>query len=227
MSKKKGLESLAGALEGIEERPAEALAYVEKQARAGEPSSVLAALDRFAENHGFLMNVGPVKGRLLEEAVLGVGSEAQILELGCFCGYSAVLMARHLEGAGHVISVEKSETSVRAATGVIAFAGLSERVKIVHGSSSEAIPDLEGPFDLVFLDHWKDLYRSDLEAIEAKGLLREGSVVFADNVGPLFNPEAYLNYVRGCGRYESRYVESTLEYSDLEDAAEISIYSGD
>jgi len=213
-------------LEGIGERPAAALAYVKERATEGDPGSVLAALDDYAENHGFLINVGPVKGRLLADAVVEAGAEARILELGCFCGYSAVLMARLLEGAGRVVSVEKSETSVRAASEIVAFSGLSERVEILHSASTEAIPGLRGPFDLVFLDHWKGLYRVDLEAIEAAGLLRAGSIVFADNVGPLFNPQEYLDYVRGCGRYDSRYVESTVEYTELEDAAEISVFRG-
>ena len=56
--------------------------------------------------------------------------------------------------------------------------------------------------------------------------MRAGSIVFADNVGPLFNPQEYLDYVRGCGRYDSRYVESTVEYTELEDAAEISVFRG-
>ena len=154
------------------------------------------------------------------------GAEARILELGCFCGYSAILMARLLEGAGRVISIETSDSSVAAASEIVAFSGLSDRVEILHGASSDLIPGLEGLFDLVFLDHWKDLYRIDLQAIEAAGLLREGSIVFADNVGPFFNPEDYLDYVRNCGRYDSRYVESTVEYSDLEDAAEISVFRG-
>ena len=33
---------------------------------------------------------------------------------------------------------------------------------------------------------------------------RKGSVVVADNVGPAFGAHAYLGYVRGCGRYDSR-----------------------
>ena len=223
---KGGLEQLDAALEGILERPTAALAYVKERATEGDPASVLSALDDFAENRGFLINVGPVKGRLLAEAVVEAGVEARILELGCFCGYSAVLMARLLEGAGHVVSVEKSETCARAASEIVAFAGVSERVDILHSPSTEAIPGLRGPFDLVFLDHWKGLYRVDLEAIEAAGLLRVGSIVFADNVGPLFNPQEYLDYVRGCGRYDSRYVESTVEYTELEDAAEISVFRG-
>lgn len=219
-------KKIAGQMKGIEERPAQALAYVREHAREGDPGSVLAALDDFAVNRAFLINVGPVKGKLLEREVKGAGKEARILELGCHCGYSAVLMAKHLAAAGSVTSIELSETSVQAARGIIEIAGLADRIEVIHGPSSDRIPTLEGLFDLVFLDHWKGLYRTDLEAIEAAGLLRKGSLVFADNVGPFFDAEDYLGYVRECGRFESRNVVSTVEYTDLEDAVEISIYRG-
>ena len=219
-------KKLAKQLEGLEERPPAARAFVESQARPGDPESVLATLDDFALHHGFLINVGPVKGKLLEEEVESAGKALRILELGCFCGYSAILMAKHLEAAGRVVSVETNAVYVEAAAGIIDFAGLSGRIELIHGHSSRVIPDLDGFFDFVFLDHWKDLYTADLMAIEEAGLLRKGSVVFADNVGPLFDADAYLDYVRSCGHYETRHVVSTVEYTDLEDAAEISIYCG-
>ena len=119
------------------------------------------------------------------------------------------------------------ERGLRDARAMCELAGLGERVEILHGSASERIPGLGGTFDLVFIDHWKDLYRADLERIEAAGLLRAGSVVVADNVGPLFGADEYLSYVRGCGRYDSRYVASHLEYHDaLEDGVEVSVFRG-
>ncbi|MCH2173493.1 class I SAM-dependent methyltransferase [Myxococcota bacterium] len=217
---------LRGKLEGLEERPTEALAYVREHAQAGDPNSVLATLDDFAVNHGFLINVGPVKGKILEAEVAAAGAEARILELGCYCAYSAILMAKGLEGSGHLTSIESSEISTSAATGILEVAGLTHRVDVVHGTSSDVIPTLEGSFDFVFLDHWKDLYEPDLRAIESAGLLHEGSVVFADNVGPLFGADQYLGYVRSCGHYENRSLQSTVEYTELEDAVEISTYRG-
>ena len=65
---------------------------------------------------------------------------------------------------------------------------------------------------------------ADLLSIEAAGLLRPGSLVVADNVGPLFDPTEYLDYVRTCGHYDCEHRESTLEYSDQPDAVEISVY---
>jgi catechol O-methyltransferase len=86
------------------------------------------------------------------------------------------------------------------------------------------IATLEGHFDLVFLDHWKDLYKSDLQLIEQRHLIGPGSIVVADNVGKIFAPEVYLNYVRNCGHYDCEHREATIEYTSVPDAVEISVY---
>ena len=94
------------------------------------------------------------------------------------------------------------------------------------GDSEKIIPTLDGPFDFVFIDHLKPHYLRDLQLIESNGLLREGSVVFSDNVGPFFGADKYLGYVRTSGRYETAYFESHIEYQDIEDGVEVSTFLG-
>jgi catechol O-methyltransferase len=213
-------------LRGAPPRAAQALAFARANARPGDPESVLAALDRFGRQHAFLMNVGDRKGEILD-AELRRARPARVLEIGAFCGYSAVRIARLLrEWDGRLHSVEASRENADVARETVALAGLADRVEVIHGKAEDVIPTLAGPFDLVFLDHWKDLYLPDLRRIEAHGLLRPGSVVVADNVG-LFDVRDYLDYVRSSGRYESRNVASTVEYRDaLPDAVEISVRTG-
>ncbi len=201
--------------------------YVAARAKQGDPADVLAKMDAFATSERFLMNLGPAKGALVREIFSRLPPEPRLLELGAFCGYSSILFASLLGPGCRIVSIEKDAASVEGARANVELAGLADRIEIRHGASGELIPELSGPFDLVFLDHWKDLYRRDLEAIEANGLLRKGSIVVADNVGPLFGAENYLDYVRGCGRYDSENRVSTIEYSNVEDAVEISVYRGD
>ena len=198
--------------------------YVSTHATRGDPASVLATMDRFATEVRFLMNVGPKKGPLVRELLAELPSEARVLELGAFCGYSSILFASSMAPEGRVVSVELSPDSVAGARANVEFAGLGDRIEIIEGRSSQIIPRLEGPFDLVFLDHWKDLYKRDLQAIEANKLLHPGSIVVADNVGESFNPTEYLEYVRTCGRYESEHLPATVEYSTLPDAVEVSVF---
>ena len=209
----------------MERDPRRVSAYVAKHARAGDPADVLATMDRYAVEEAFLMNLGPDKGDLVQELFAKLPQPARVLELGAYCGYSAVLFASTLGPEGRLVSLEVGAESVEAARANVAHAGLADRVEIIQGDSGETIPTLEGQFDLVFLDHWKDLYKRDLLAIEARGLLKPGSLVVADNVGPHFDPTEYLEYVRGCGHYACEHRESTIEYSDEPDAVEIAVYT--
>ncbi len=213
-------------LRGAPPRPLRARDYVAQHATPGDPDSVLAALDRYATEERWLMSVGPEKGPLLSEMIERIPEGARVLELGAYSGYSAIMICQRLAPPGTLVSVEISPANAEAARDNIAAAGFAERVEVRVGSSSDEIPKLEGPFDLVFLDHWKDLYKKDLQLLEQHGLLRPGSIVVADNTGELFAPDAYLGYVRGCGRYDSESREARIEYSELPDAVEISVYRG-
>jgi len=200
-----------------------ALAAVRRRAAEGDPESVLAVLDDFGRNESLLINVGDAKGLLLDEQVLR-HQPTIAAELGAFCGYSAVRMGRLMRSwSGHLHSIELSAKSVEISRAVVDFAGLSDVVTFHQGAAADVIPGLQGPLDLVFIDHWKDLYLPDLRRIEDCGLLQPGSVIIADNV-TFFDTTDYLEYVRNGGTYDSEYVESTLEYNDdLVDGIEISI----
>jgi catechol O-methyltransferase len=217
-------ETLIDRLTGAAPLPLRVRDFVAQHARPGDPEDVLRTMDRFATEVRFLMNIGPDKGPLVRELLAQLPRDARILELGAFCGYSSILLADTLGDAGRIVSIEVSAAAVEGARANVEFAGLGDRVEILHGGSTETIPTLEGSFDLVFLDHWKNLYKTDLEAIEANGLLRPGSIVVADNVGPIFGAAKYLDYVRNCGRYESENRVATIEYSSIPDAVEISVY---
>jgi catechol O-methyltransferase len=213
-------------LRGAPPRAERALAFAKAHARPGDPDSVLAALDRFAREQVFLMNVGDRKGEILD-AELRRHRPARALEIGAFCGYSAVRMARLLrEWGGRLVSVEADPRAAGVVREMLALAGLGAQVEVVQGKAERVIPSLPSAFDLVFLDHWKDLYLPDLLRLEAHGCLRPGSVVVADNVG-LFDVSPYLDYVRRSGRYDSTGHVSTVEYVDsLPDAVEVSIFRG-
>jgi predicted O-methyltransferase YrrM len=66
-----------------------------------------------------------------------------------------------------------------------------------------------------------------LRLLEEKNLLKEESIVVADNV-ILYETEMkdYLQYVRNSGYYQSHTTETTLEFNkNVKDALEISIRS--
>ena len=83
---------------------------------------------------------------------------------------------------------------------LVDLAGLSDVVKVVVGSSADSINRLYSSgalqqIDLMFLDHYKPAYTTDLKLCECLGLIKPGSVLAADNVIKPGNPP-YLEYVR-------------------------------
>ena len=218
-----------------EEISGEVKKYVFENAIRNNPDSVLKAMDNFAKNRRFLMNIGDIKGSLLINQLKKIGSDLTILELGCFCGYSAILMAKNLTKFGKVVSLEVNKTYARNALEIIKYAGLEDKIIVIEGSSEKIIGTLRYRFDLVLLDHWKNLYKRDLIAIEKRGLLKNGSIIFADNVGKLISALAgergysndYLDYVRNNKNYTNINIKTYLEYSMAEDEVEISTYSLD
>ncbi len=212
---------------GLDRREQRVLDYVRANVAPGDPDAVLAAMDDFARNDVFLMNVGDKKGEILDGAVRE-SAAGQVLELGAFCGYSAVRIARLLDKPGSLLtSVELSKTRCRVVEEMVAHAGLSDRVSVVNGATSEVIPTLEGRFDLIFIDHVKELYLEDLLSIERHELLAPGCLVVADNVGMFAGADAYLDHVRTCGRYTSMHHDATVEYQDtIYDMVEVSTWLG-
>jgi catechol O-methyltransferase len=198
--------------------------YVEEHARRGDSRDVLRTIDRFATEERWLMNIGPDKGPLIQELAERLPADAKILELGAYCGYSSIMLANTFGKACRVTSIEINDVAVDSSRRNVEMAGLSDQISFIHGSSTEMIPTLKGHFDLVFLDHWKDLYKPDLQLIEQRELIQPGSIVVADNVGEIFNPEEYLDYVRNCGHYESENRQANIEYTSVPDAVEISVY---
>ena len=203
-----------------------ALRYAREHATPGDPESVLRTLDRFARQRYFLMNVGDEKGPLLEDTVRAAGPAARVLELGSFVGYSAILMARNLAPGGSLDSIDIDPESSRVAGEMASLAGVADRTRFLTGRSSERIDDLVEPFDVIFLDHWKSLYRPDMEKILAPGLLRPTATVIADNVGPLFGKNEYVPWMQARPDFESEYQEAHIEYQDIEDAVLISRWTG-
>ncbi|ORB11340.1 O-methyltransferase [Mycobacterium noviomagense] len=184
-------------------REAAAVRYVLENARAGDIDDVLATIDRFAYEKSLLINVGPEKGALLDAAVRRAAPKLA-LELGTYCGYGALRIARAAPAA-KVYSVELAEANAVNARQIWAHAGVGDRVTCVVGTIGDGGRTMDtlanehgftaGAIDFVFLDHDKDAYLPDLQSILDRGWLHEGSIVVADNVKVPGAPK-YRSYMR-------------------------------
>jgi predicted O-methyltransferase YrrM len=189
--------------------------------------SLLRELEQIAKKE-HLPSIGPLKGRIISEIVKKY-RPASILEIGTLHGYSAILMGHLLpDDDGKLVTIEIDRDLANIATKNIEKAGLSGKIKVICNDAIDVIPTLGGyEFDLVFLDAIKTQYLHYLRLLEENNLLKEESIVVADNV-ILYESEMkdYLEYVRNSGDYLSQTTEATLEFSkNVEDALEISIRS--
>ena len=149
------------------------------------------------------MNVGEDKGRIVTDLIAEVKPQTMV-ELGGYVGYSCILFGDAVRRAGgkRYYSLERNPEFAAVIGSLIDLAGLSDVVKVVVGSSDQSILRLfqEGKLsdgiDLMFLDHYKPAYTTDLKLCEDLGLIKPGrTVLAADNVIKPGNPP-YLEYVR-------------------------------
>ena len=205
-------------------REAAAVEYVLKNARAGDIDNVLATLDKFAYEKSMLINVGDEKGALLEAAVRRAGPKLT-LELGTYCGYGALRIARAAPAA-EVYSVELAEANAVNARQIWAHAGVADRVTCVVGTIGDGGHTLDtlagehgftaGALDFLFLDHDKGAYLADLYSILDRGWLHPGSIAVADNVKVPGAPKyrEYMRHQQG-KQWSTTEHKAHLEYQSL------------
>ncbi len=178
-------------------------AYVTSHAREGDIDDVVRVVDDFCYHRSIMMNVGDEKGEILDQAVLRA-QPRRLLELGTYCGYSALRTVRVMPKQSHLYSIEFVEANANIARRIWEHAGVTDRVTVITGSLADGgktINRLESnhgfareTLDFVFLDHDKDAYLPDLERILSRGWLHPGAVVVADNVRVPGAP-AYRTYM--------------------------------
>jgi catechol O-methyltransferase len=165
--------------------------HVEAEARLRDPDDVIRVIDDFAYHRSFLINIGDEKGMILDAAIRRI-KPRQLLELGTYCGYSALRAARMMPEGARLVSIEFNAENAAIARRIWDHAGIGEELTVLVGTlgdrgataaaleSEHAIKS--GSLDFVFIDHDKSAYLPDLELILDRGWLHPGSIVVADNV---------------------------------------------
>jgi len=152
----------------------EVLEYADAHTTA--PSAHLEAIDASTRENfaAWGMMVGRQEGRFLELLVFATQATS-VLEIGTFTGYSSIAMATGLPKGGSIISLEVDPEHAKVARGNIAAAGLQSSVSVIEGPALRSLDELQGPFDLVFIDADKASYDAYYEAtlpkLAAHGLI--------------------------------------------------------
>jgi caffeoyl-CoA O-methyltransferase len=121
---------------------------------------------------------GPVAGRLLEFLTF-LARQRLVLELGTYSGYSALTMAAVLPPGGRIVTCEVSEEHAAFAQRHINASPYADRIEIRRGPALRTIAELDGPFDLVFIDADKRGYPDYYHAVVPK--LAPSGLIVIDN----------------------------------------------
>ena len=121
---------------------------------------------------------GQVQGRLLS-MLSHMLRPKRILELGTFTGYSALCLAEGLTEDGRLITIEHNDELEETIERNINRSPLREKIELRIGDCKLVIGDLEGPFDLVFIDADKREYCTYLDLVYP--LIPIGGFIIADN----------------------------------------------
>ena len=159
--------------------------YIDALANRGD--DVLAKVEDEGLADGWPI-VGAAEGSFLHILAKAIGAK-RILELGSAIGYSGTWWARALPPGGELVTVEADPETAKIAEANLARTGVADRVRILVGPAQEVLEDLEGPFDLIFVDINKDGYPDVLEPCIRR--LRVGGLLVTDNVlwrGDVANP---------------------------------------
>ncbi len=124
------------------------------------------------------IGVSPAQGKLLHLLARSIGAR-RVLELGTLHGYSAIWLARALPADGELVTLELDPGNARTARANVDRAGVGDRVDIRVGPAIASLHDVDGPFDLAFLDADKSGMPDYFAAVLP--LVRPGGIIIGDN----------------------------------------------
>jgi len=141
---------------------------------------VLAKLSRATHlrTHQPQMLSGHLQGVFLQMLSHMIKPEA-ILEIGTFTGYSAICLAQGLKPGGMLHTIDCNPEMEDFTKPYFEEAGLTGKISMYTGNAIEIITQLEGPFDLVFIDADKENYCHYFEMVLPK--VSAGGYILADN----------------------------------------------
>ncbi|WP_378955587.1 O-methyltransferase [Pelosinus sp. sgz500959] len=140
--------------------------------------NLLKEIEDYAEENSI-----PIINKVSSQLLIDIAQERSprsVLEIGTAVGYSALLMISHMPVDGKIVTIEQDANRIDTAYDFITRAGRIEQIQLLDGDASEILLQIEGPFDMVFIDAAKGQYLDYLQKVMDK--LSDGAVIIADNV---------------------------------------------
>ncbi len=148
-----------------------------------------------------------------------------IIEVGTNVGYSSIFMSFSMNNRGKVVTMERSEKFYQEALNNIKSYNLENNIKVHFGDASEILDQIEGTYDIAFIDAAKSYYKVFFDKCSKK--MKSGGIILSDNVlyqGMIASDELvvrrkktlvrnlrnYLEYISN----DDRYITSVLPLGD-------------
>lgn len=126
-----------------------------------------------------IMLSGKIQGNFLA-IISKLIKPLNVLEIGTYTGYSTLCIAKGLNPAGMIHTIDKNEELLQIQNKYFEKSGLRNKIIQYTGNALAIIPKLKFDFDMVFLDADKENYVKYLELISP--ILKPGGVLLTDNV---------------------------------------------
>lgn len=112
--------------------------------------------------------------------LLSFSRPMKILEVGTAIGFSALLMSEYAPGGCQITTIEKYEKRIPIARENFRKAGKADCITLLEGDAADILAQLEGTYDLIFMDAAKGQYIHFMPDIMR--LLAPGGLLVSDNV---------------------------------------------
>lgn len=112
--------------------------------------------------------------------LLAMQKPMRILEVGTAVGFSAILMAEYGPKNCEIVTIENYDKRIPIARENFVRAGKEKQITLLEGDAAEILPQIEEPFDLIFMDAAKGQYIHFMP--DVLRLLKIGGVLVSDNV---------------------------------------------
>jgi predicted O-methyltransferase YrrM len=121
---------------------------------------------------------GHLQGRILKMLVR-LQQPKRILEIGTYTGYATLCLAEALPETGEIHTIEVDDEREDDIREQFRLSGLEDKIHLYIGDALTVIPQLDGAFDMVFIDADKRLYCEYYDLVFDK--VNEGGIILADN----------------------------------------------
>jgi len=125
-------------------------------------------------------SIGKVEGKLLQ-LLVKISGARQVIEIGTFTGYSALVIAEALPEDGELITCEANTEYAEIASRYFQKSPQGSKIHLEVRPAMETLGEIaDHSVDFVFIDADKPSYGRYFD--EAMRILRAGGLIFVDNV---------------------------------------------